>query len=431
MKKTYTLAIDSHHLALIKRDRNQFFIEHLRTFEPHVKPLDILKSVLHRKSPKIVSGLPAKDLILRRVHLKLKTKKEILSALPFQLEQHLPFPASDTLVIPTLHMGKKGSDVDLLATTKDKLDSHLHPLKEKGVDPDVITAEPIALFRFAQYLFPQHASLLVYHPKNQTLAVMKDRSLVAFQTVREGDLPRALAYIQKKYPEIEQILNIGSIPLDTSLQCLKVENEDWIPYATAIGMALDAAKGDEQSRQFRYGSLRAERHKKREKRKVVGFFVCCALFCASLLTFGHLHLKTESEAFLTSLNLPEGVSLKQVSHDLEIALRKSDQASLSLSTVPPVHEVIAWLSAHPKLDEDASITRLHYQITKCPRLGTKTKTFAAKVDVEFTTSLPRVARSFHESLLHDRVFVDKRQDIRFSSEHGLYKVSFFLKARSS
>jgi len=430
LKKRYTLAIDSHHLALLKRNGNQFFIEHLRTFEPHVKPLDILKSVLHRKTPQIVSGLSAKDVILRRIHLKLKTKREILSALPFQLEQHLPFPPKDTLVIPTLHLGKEGSDVDLLATTKDKLDSHLQSLREKDVDPDVITAEPIALFRFAQYLFPEHASLLIYHPKSGTLAVMKDRALVAFQTVREIDLQRALAYIQKKYPEIEQILNIGATSIETSLQCLKVENEDWIPYAIAIGLALDAAKEDEQSRQFRYGPLRAQRHKKREKKKMVGFFVCCALFCASVLTFGHLYLKSERETFLTSLHLPEGSSLQQISQELERAVRKKEQVSLALSNVLPVHEVLAWLSSHPKLGEDASITRLQYQITKCPRLGNKTKVFAAKVDVEFTTGLPRVARNFHESLLQDQIHVDKRHEVRFSSEHGLYKVSFYLKTRS-
>ena len=99
---------------------------------------------------------------------------------------------------------------------------------------------------FAEFLYPKQGSLLIYDPKKQLLAAMKDHCLVAFQFVTNSELSRTLEFFKKKFPSIEQILTIGPPPQNLPLQCLKIENEEWIPYATAIGLALDAAKSDRE-----------------------------------------------------------------------------------------------------------------------------------------------------------------------------------------
>ena len=107
MKNRYVFAIDNQHVALLKKERNQFSVEHIRTLESHVKPLDTLKPILYKKNPLIVSGLCAKKLILRRHELPLQSRKEIMAALPFQAEQHLPFKLDEMISLPSIQLGKK------------------------------------------------------------------------------------------------------------------------------------------------------------------------------------------------------------------------------------------------------------------------------------------------------------------------------------
>ena len=430
MKSRYTLAIDNQHIALIKRERNQFFIELLRTLEPHVKPLDILKPILNRKSAQTVSGLEAQEVILRRLKLKLKSRREILAALPFQMEEHIPFPAEEVVAVPTIQPGKGESTVDLMATRQETLDHHNEELQKRGVDPDVISADPIALFRFAEFLYPQQGSLLIYDPKKRILAAMRDHALVAFQVVQDGEFDRSLEFFRKKFPAIEQILTIGPPPEGIPLQCLKVENEEWIPYATAIGLALDAAKADGQSRQFLSGSHRSKREVKKEKRSALTFFALCGLFCISIITLSHRYFEKDTATFLHQLDLTKNTSLRQVAASLKKSAKKGEKAPLATLNIPAVHEVLTWLSNHPSLQEEITINHLKYQITKCPRLGTQIRTFEGKVEIEFITELPRVARAFHESLESDTRFVDRRHNVQFSADHGLYKMSFYLKRRS-
>lgn len=423
------MGIDSHHIALVKQKKSQFFIEHLRTVESHVKPLDILRPILHRKSHRVVSGLSTGSVILRRMQLKLKSKREILAALPFQLEEYLPFPSEELLVIPTLHIGKEQSDIDLFATTEKELRDHLDKLSQIGVDPDVVSAKPLALLRFAQHLYPEHASLLVYSEKNETLIVMKDRALIAFQTVRKEDLPRGLAFVQKKHPEIEQILVIGTTFVPTSLQQLKVENEDWIPYAIAIGLALDGAKKDTQSRQFRTHHLRPAKALKGEKRKKWGFFAASLLFCTATVCIGQNYLKTQEAAFLTEMDLDPSSSLQEIALDLHSKVRKKGKSSLSIPNIPRVHEVLDWLSQHPKLKSEATLTRLSYQLPRVPRLGTQSTSYSAKLELELSTKLPRVARQFYDALASDRTMVDQKREIQFSSDQDVYRICFHLKPK--
>lgn len=430
MKSRYTLAIDNQHIALLKKERHQFLVEHVRTFESHVKPLDILKPMLHRKQTQIVSGLDSKKVILRRLELKLKSRREIMAALPFQMEQHLPFQPEEVIAIPSVKIRKEVSLIDVMATHQQTLDQHIQSLYDSGIDPDVVSTDPTALFRFAEFLYPQQGSLLIYDPKKQLLAAMTDHALVAFQFVPTGEFERTMNFFRKKFPAIEQILTIGPSPPKITLQCLKVENEEWIPYATAIGLALDAAKADEQSHQFLCYPYHSKHKVKKQRKSLMTFFILCFLFCASLVFFSHRYFEKDTRSFLQQMHLPEETSLKSAANSLKLSTQKRKHTPFAPINLPKVHEILAWLSNHPDLQKDIAINHMKYKITKRPKLGAKNRFYEGKVDIEFVTEFPRLARAFHEALEKEQHFIDKHHEICFSVDHNLYKISFYMKRRN-
>ncbi len=160
------------------------------------------------------------------------------------------------------------------------------------------------------------------------------------------------------------------------------------------------------------------------------FFALCALFCISLFTLSQRYFEKDTATFLHQLNLPRSTSLKQIATSLEKLTKKGEQAPFATLNLPAVHEVLTWLSNHASLQEGVKIDHLKYQITKCPRLGTQIRAFEGKIEIEFITELPRVARAFQEAIEGDTQFVDKQRNIQFSADHGLYKMSFNLKRRS-
>jgi len=383
------------------------------------------------KDAEIVSGLDARDVLLRNLHLKLKSKREILSALPFQVEHLLPYSQDELLLLPTLHPSEGETDVFLLATAKSTLEKHLIDLTTLQIDPDVVSCTPLALYRFANHFFPNHSSLFVYHcdEDEHTFIIIKEGRLYGSQVQRTEDLDRMCAYMQKKFPEIRAILHTGIDNLPTPFVPIEFNEPELAEYAIAIGLAIDAAKADQQSGQFRQETL-SKKEVKRSKKNLFGFLAACAIFMVSTLALGHFHLKKREKETLIALGSPSGAKLQEVALQLSSSIRSSKNSALRISTIPKVHEVLNWLSTHSALSEEASITNLGYELVNIPKLGSTSKTYTATLTLELTMPSARIARIFHEALLNDYEMVDQKKPIHWSGDHGIYQAKFYLKPKN-
>lgn len=424
-RKKYFLAFHHNHLALISKEKEHIKIIRLNSFTEDVKPLYTLRSLLEGKTYETVTGLNTDQVLFRKLNLKLTSKKEVFAALPFQIEEILPYPSEDALLIPRLHPKKESTDVSFFASSKTILEKHLEEMNSIGVDPDTVSAVPMGLYRFISHYYPQTISLIAFH--QNTFIVVEEGKLVWSQSIKKGDFPRILAYAQKKYPEIEHFFSYKNEDLPITINRLEPPNLDIEPYVFAIGLAIDRAKQDKMSCQFRIGSLQSKNVTKKRKKDLLTYFASCALFILIALVMSRLHLEKREKVVLHAIDAKQGHSLREAISELEDSIHRKRKTTFTLPTIPKVHEVLTYLSTHPALLTDGSINHLRYEIVKMPRLGSHVKTYNAKVEVELTCENPSTARDFHRAIVQDCDFIDQKQEVRWSGDHGIYHATFYLK----
>ncbi|MCE2982486.1 MAG: hypothetical protein LW832_02855 [Parachlamydia sp.] len=105
--------------------------------------------------------------------------------------------------------------------------------------------------------------------------------------------------------------------------------------------------------------------------------------------------------------------------------------------IPRVADVLAWLSAHPavtKKENDGQarlqIENFSYAVLKRPMQGKKQEKYQVKVELEFSSPTPKWAREFHDALIASNDWVDPKGEVKWSSNRGRYKTSFFLKDKT-
>lgn len=389
------LAIYKEKYCLVRREKGVCTLEGYGPFQENIKQTSAIS----------VTGLEANEVILRNLSLKLRSKREVLAALPFQVENLLPYPSEDLLLLPTLKTSPEGSEISLLATSKSALSKHL-----EGIDSDIVSCVPLALYRYARHFFPQKRSAFLFD--GNTFIAIEDGNLVASQVVGEKGFERALALMMQKFPDI-------SLPV--------IEKGPNFENAIPIGLALDAATNDERSGQFRMGKSISEKRTTKRKRQYIVFFSLCGTFVFTTLVFGHLQLRSREKATLQQIGFSEKGKLSVAVSQLEESLYKQKKSAISVSTLPKVSELLTWLSGHPSLQEGSSISRVRYQLLKTPRIGSQIKTQSAKIELELTCDNPSAARSFHEALLKDRKFIDQKNPIRWNASDGIYRATFHIK----
>lgn len=124
---------------------------------------------------------------------------------------------------------------------------------------------------------------------------------------------------------------------------------------------------------------------------------------------------------------------------LEKELRSMPDTFPLLPNTPRVSDVLAWLSTHPalKCQEEVGaqcppflIDSFNYTFVKRPELNKKNEKYQVKVDLEFSTSSPRIAREFHDALIAPNDFIDPKGEIKWNATRGKYRTSFYLKDKT-
>lgn len=439
-----------HIISCVHKEKNKFYINHLDTFTTDVKPLYKISPFLEKKSFTLVTGLPVREIFIRNFSYKITSRRKIRSTLSFQMEPYLPFSPQEVILLPSFYANKKFTEVFFIAGSKISLTNHLDYWKGQEVDPDIVSSIAVACFRFAQYFFPTRLSLLIYflEEEQSTFVAISEGKISLAQTFSLGkkdfalesrfsqEVKRIQAFLSAKCPSIHELLFLGEIEdikeklsdlFSPTFFILELQNPSLAVYAPAIGLAFDGAIQNKQSNQFRTQGNLSKKFFQKRKTWLRRYFYGWGLTLGILVIFGCMHIRKKEKQLLTLLNVSKENSLQKAIVQLETSLSTKKKPLVTIPNIPSVSEVILWLNHHPKL-QDLSIINFQYTLTKMPKLGSSISSFSAKIDLELTTTQPRLARNFYEALLSEKDMIDQTQEIPWFAQKESYKTSFFLKS---
>jgi hypothetical protein len=439
--------------ALVKRHKRKIQIEWTRSIKSDVKPLYILAHELAPYRHFVVTGLPSDSVLVRHLQMGLTSKRRILSVLPFQLEGMLPYPVEESVLQPTItRLNKKEAAVTTFSTAIKKVEEHLSEWAERGIDPEVVSSTPMALFRFARYLFPQDNSLVVFHLGNQEICaiVIENGRLVEIvdtpSLLKPHHLERLVAFLMQKAPEKTPVFFTGLSPESSSirvqlekrlaphfsLRVPPIDRASEIPHAVSIGLALDALHADSLSVQFRQKP--SEKIKKSHRRSLTNALTAGLSSFLCILLIGGVSIGNQKKELLKELreSFPHsGPRLKPAIESAQRSLLRSKPSPIPMMQVRTASEVLAWLSDHPKLqDEQVVLKRVRYALEKSPRLSSPKILPLVRVELEIATPSARLARDFRQALLADRIMIDQRRNIKWANEESNYRAVFYLRTAS-
>lgn len=245
-------------------------------------------------------------------------------------------------------------------------------------------------------------------------------------------------------------------------------------YAIPIGAALSALPGAKDQINFRQDEL-AYPHPWRRLIKPLGiYFATCLLLTAAIYIFGDAYigykedeLRQEYVELLSSinkpyaefekqyykknpssLNPPGGIPIDKLTEEninsrlltIQKDLKDTPDSFPLQPNSPRVSDVLAWLSVHPQVVGGKNpekgtllplqIDSLSYTMVKRPELKKAAEKYQVKVEIEFTSPTPMLAREFHDALITPNDLVDPKAEVKWSSSKGKYRASFFLKDKT-
>lgn len=299
---------------------------------------------------------------------------------------------------------------------------------------------------------------------------------------------------QAKGKEVEGLLVTGesaiipslSIRLSTELNknLLKIRKvsgfdiseEKLLNFAVPIGLALTGLPKAADQVNFRSGEYAYSQPWKRIKQPALLYFAACLFLSFALYFFGTTYIdykrdsvKEQFVSLLAFMNKPYGTfeteyevknpfpalleedeyapiellseeDLLQRLEFLEREIKAAPDMIALLPNVPRVSDVLAWLTTHPaisSIDEKtgqkvalAQIDNFSYSMVSRPEEKKKGNRYQVKIELEFTSPTPMMARELHDALIAPNDFVDPKSDVKWSTNRGKYKTSFYLKDKT-
>ena len=227
--------------ALLSCRRKHIHIESLNTFSTKESLLDYIQKASTKTQLHIVTALPVEHMIVRTFSLDLSHKKQIAKAIPYQVEDLLPFPKEDTVLTFFCKKAPPNAHLVYITATKERFLLE-HQEAFTGIDASIITSEAHSLKRFIHFILKDpHSFAFLYPGATRMLAAL----------VEEG----ALTYVKtcgmhedKEKLRVQEFLaskKNGEKPIDWI--DWSVFQQDLLDYALPIGMGIDALMNDEQS----------------------------------------------------------------------------------------------------------------------------------------------------------------------------------------
>lgn len=237
-------------------------------------------------------------------------------------------------------------------------------------------------------------------------------------------------------------------------------------YDVPIGLALSGLPKVDFQIDLRMDELAYPKPWKRMIKPLIVYFATCLLFAwgvyfSSKASFGYQEdqVKEKFGSLLSIMNksyvefekeyekktddtLPEPIENLTIDelfdrlNFLNEEIEKAPQPIALLPNTPRVSDVLAWLATHPNVvfTGDNTIERkplvqiqhFDYSLLKRPEEKKRNNRYQVKIELEFTSPTPKLAREFHDALIEDSTFVDTKGEVKWSSNRGLYRTSFYL-----
>jgi type IV pilus assembly protein PilM len=401
------------------------------------------------KTHQVVTGMD-QTLLIRHLNLPIVKKQALESSLPLQLESILPYPVEEA-VIESIILDKNAKETFLnaIAVKKEALLHHLELCKEHGIDPEVVSITPLAITQFTHFIKKTAEPRFTLHLRDKiTLVASAGELLIAsFTTDDPKEVKKGLLSIKKRVPYTfeKEIFTIGTkyleeLRLEHPLELY--ENLELTPYALSIGYALTALPNKINVNLLK-GELAYKKPFKRLKKTFLLYFTAIGALSAGAYLCGESYLTYRQDEVKKHLaealyqKVDTGKEISQLSLDeLEkeiLAWQKNIQTTPNLfalhPNIPRVSDLLAFLSTHPVAGK-VELLQLSYALVKKPELTRKEDKYQVKVELEFTTDTPRLAREFHDALIAPNEFVDPKGEIKWSTSKGSYKTSFYLKDKT-
>lgn len=315
----------------------------------------------------------------------------------------------------------------------------------------------------------------------------------AFKRLQKGTVKMAYALAKEcKSNSIEGIIVTGeaaawkgfsqiltqnlNMPL---LTCSSKDNfsaQELLNYAVPIGLALGSLPNRPHSIDFRQQEASYPHPWRRLKTPMVLYFASILLltlafyfFSQQSLLFQENEIKQNYIDLLADMNKShddfeaafvaknphaheafnqEIPNIEQLRHEdltfrlafLQQELQAMPDSFPLFANIPRVSDVLAWLSQHPAaifIDENGNkqaklqIENFSYTMLKHPQQGKKQEKYQVKIELEFSSPTPKWAREFHDALIAPNDWIDPKGEVKWNSNRGKYKTSFFLKDKTS
>lgn len=251
--------------------------------------------------------------------------------------------------------------------------------------------------------------------------------------------------------------------------------QNLLSYAVPIGLALSSMPAKAESVDFRQQEWNYPYPWKRLKKPLFAYFAAAAALSLAFYFFGRQYLlyqeselrqnylellaemhKTHDqfEKAIAAKNSRKGDSLdippppiEELNHNdlterllfLQKELQTAPDSFPLFANIPRVGDVLAWLNQYSSLpipDEEAAaggrlkLENFSYIMLKRPQQGKKQEKYQVKVEFEFSSPTPKWAREFHDALIAPNDWVDPKGEVKWNSNKGRYKTSFFLKDKT-
>lgn len=175
-------------LALIEKTQKRSQILYLKSF--FISEVDAVKQ-LYKDSfkGKICSSLSAKNLLMRELNISAKSTKHLEEIIAFQTDATSHLSESDFLSIPVIvEQTKEKTNTMLFTASRAGIREHLDLLQRIQIDPDLVTASPIALMNYLKWKMPhvQDAFLVDLGSDEWTCVCMEKGVLKKFHSITGG-----------------------------------------------------------------------------------------------------------------------------------------------------------------------------------------------------------------------------------------------------
>lgn len=255
-------------------------------------------------------------------------------------------------------------------------------------------------------------------------------------------------------------------------QASGTSKNELLNYALPIGAALSALPNTSDQINFRQGEFSYPEPWKRLKQPIMQYFLLSLGVATALFLFGKAYVsykegevRQEYLNLLDVMNKPYTTFEQQFTGKSASEIAKPDVAALNMNDiesrlnflekdikstpqtfqlrpdVPLVTDVLAWISSHPNFigkQHDGSIltsSSMHienfsYSMVKRPEPTKKQEKYQVKVEMEFSSPTPMMAREFHDALIAPNDMVDPKAEIKWNSNRNIYRTSFYLKDKT-